>query len=251
VTVATGRIAPAAGDTVAAGRAAIAAALAEWSDAHCPPGPLIDTEPPASGDWSLPAEAVGLIVALVHHLGARELLEFGSGESTVALARAATEVVPPGTVTTLENDPDYAARCRAALARQGLAGVVRVVSAPLVVRRSHRRQVPVYRPSRRSPRVPRLETMRADLVLVDGPPLPLGGREGAFHQALSASRPGTVMVLDDTRREHERELLVEALERYGGRIEAMNVLGFAKGLALILVTGHIGPDDLPEEITNV
>jgi hypothetical protein len=91
----------------------------------------------------------------------------------------------------------------------------------------------------------------ADLVLVDGPPLPLGGREGALYQALHAAHRGTVVVLDDSRRESERDALLRVLDRFDGHLEAMDLLGFRKGLAIIVVTERIGADDFPEELIHV
>jgi hypothetical protein len=174
------------------------------------------------------------------------VLEFGSGRSTSALGHACALLSPPATLDAIEHDPAYLDLTSSVIATEGLWSGVRVISAPIVVRRCHDRNVPVYLLRDGARGKPGL--VRPDLILVDGPPLPLGGREGALYQALHASHAGTVVVLDDSRRESERGLLVRMLAVFGGHVEAMNLLGFPKGLAVVLVVGPIEPQGFPTEL---
>jgi hypothetical protein len=238
--------------TVDRSRAALFAAIDEFGasdagDAGTPESP----RGAAAGDWSLAAEALRFLALLVRRLEPRQVLEFGSGSSTAVLGRSCADLEPPSTVVTIENDPVYAARARAGVAREGLDRTVRVVSAPIVVRRCHDRNVPVYLIGEDPRGVDGAVGLgRPDLILVDGPPLPLGGREGALYQALHAAHEGTAIVLDDSRRESERDLLVGLLELFDGHVEAMDLLGFRKGLAIVIVTEPIGSDDFPKELIN-
>ena len=205
----------------------------------------------AAGDWRLTAGSLRFLTVLVDHLEPRLVLEFGSGRSTVVLGRSLASLRRPGTLVTIENDPDHLDRTRAGIVAAGLETAVHLRSAPVVVRRCHDRNVPVYLLGARACSTGRSRGLRRpDLILVDGPPLPLGGREGALYQALHSSHEGTVIVLDDSRRDSEREVLVRLLQRFDGHIEAVDLLGFPKGLALIVVTETIPTDDFPEELIH-
>ena len=59
---------------------------------------------------------------------------------------------------------------------------------------------------------------------------------------MEAARTGAVIVLDDSRRDSERELLGRLMSQFGGSVEAMNLLGFDKGLAVVIVTAPIEPE---------
>jgi hypothetical protein len=104
------------------------------------------------------------------------------------------------------------------------------------------RYVPTYHLDDPIDRAGVLAPASADLILVDGPPLPLGGREGALYQALHAARQGAVIVLDDSRRDSERSLLTRLLSRFEGSLEATNLLGYEKGLATIVITEQVHED---------
>jgi hypothetical protein len=45
------------------------------------------------------------------------------------------------------------------------------------------------------------------LVLIDGPPSLLGGREGTLYLVMEFARPGTLVLLDDASRAQEQSAL--------------------------------------------
>ncbi len=208
-----------------------------------PTAPGCDTDRRDPDDWSLGTHGLRLLEALVAAARPRVVVEFGSGASTAALARACAALDPPAGLVALENDPEFMRRTAAILEEAGVADHALLVAAPVVARRRNGRYVPVYHLGAND----RPWSDPADLVVLDGPPLPLGGREGALDQALHAARPGAIVVLDDARRDSEQSLLARALRRHEASIEAINVLGFPKGLAVIMVTGRISSEDRESE----
>lgn len=195
--------------------------------------------PMARDDWSLDPRSLAFLTCLVGTLRPRSVLEFGSGASTIelgaALGAASTSEAAVPQMVAIESDPAHLSRTATMLRERGLEGTVELSPAHLVARRQNGRYVPHYLvPSIDGRRDP-LRAAWADLVLVDGPPLPLGGREGALHQALVAARHGAVILLDDSRRDSERDLLVRVLTQHQGSIEGMDLLGFDKGLAVLVV----------------
>jgi hypothetical protein len=78
-------------------------------------------------------------------------------------------------------------------------------------------------------------SLPADLILIDGPPLALGGREGTLYQLLDRARPGTIVLLDDASRAAERAIVRRWLDNLDEAIEASYPEGFARGLAAIIV----------------
>ena len=183
----------------------------------------------AEDDWALTSEALRFVVRLVQLVSPADVVELGSGRSTRVLARTAEAMSPAPRITALENDPDAATRTRAALERDGTSGSVELRFAPVVVRRCQGRQVPVYHLGEGALRG------RADVILVDGPPMPLGGREGALYQAVDLATQGALIVLDDAHRESEVSALDHLAEGLGDRIRVELLDGFDKGLAVVRV----------------
>jgi len=189
-----------------------------------------------AGGWPMADDALTLLSALVVELAPAHVVEFGSGRSTVALVQATARLPAPGAVTALENDPVVRRATRAALAAAGLlSDRVVVQSAPLVVRRVAGRHLPVYHLRRRS----FASTATPGLVVVDGPPSMLGGREGSLLQALGLAGVGTLILLDDADRPHETEVLAAATRTYGAALERLACPGFARGLGAFVVTAPL------------
>jgi predicted O-methyltransferase YrrM len=145
-----------------------------------------------------PAALVAVCNEIVH--GARtRIVECGSGAGTVVLARLLRER-GEGTIVALEHDRHWAALVEDQLRREDLESITRVVYAPL------RGESPWYdlHDSDRTP-------AEVDLLVVDGPPAfdPGHGTRRApalpwFESRLVA---GATVILDDTDREGEREVL--------------------------------------------
>jgi predicted O-methyltransferase YrrM len=197
------------------------------------------------GGWAMAPDAVAFVAALARRCSS--VVEFGSGASTAALADA---VSPGGRVVSIDNDPDAVAATRAALHGAGLAECAEVVFAPLVARRIDGRHLPVYL-------LDSAKVADADgpgLIVVDGPPSKLGGREGALRQALSLAGPGTVVVLDDAAREEDAQAFAAVAAHHRSCIQILDTPGFARGLAALVVTappavvvGDDGPGRAPDE----
>jgi len=197
----------------------------------------------SSDDWRLDPRSLSFLTCLVQRLQPDGVLEFGSGASTVVIGAAAAALPTPATVVAIESDPVHHARTAQLLRAEGLDDSVRLMPAHIVARRRRGRYVPTYEvDATPGPDDDVLRAGWADLILVDGPPLPLGGREGALHQALEAARTGAVLVLDDSRRDSERELLERLIAQFASSVEGMNLLGFDKGLAVIILTSTIEPE---------
>ena len=220
----------------AAAAAAVAAAAAAVDSL---PAPVDD------GGWAMADDTLVFLRALIAELAPRHVLEFGSGASTVVLAEAAGRLVPPAAVTSVENDPVAHQAARDAIsASQGTAPAT-VQLAPLVARRIDGRHLPAYhvRPHEFASRRP------PDVIVVDGPPAMLGGREGSLRQALSLAAVGSVVLLDDADRPAEAEVLAAVQRAHDGCLDVVPCPGFARGLGALVVTAptavRFDTDDAP------
>ncbi len=117
------------------------------------------------------------------------------------------------------------------LDKQNARDRVALQLAPIVAREYAGKSLPVYHldPTLLARSEP------ADLVVIDGPPAALGGREGMLYQAMDHARPGTLIVLDDANRPAEQAILGAWRDNFGDAVEIAAHSGFTKGLATILV----------------
>jgi len=136
--------------------------------------------------------------------GRTEVVELGSGVSTVVLARLLRE--RGGRLTSLEHEPTWAAFVGAQLEREGLSETARLVEAPLAAHSLAVDGAPWY-PESALAELP----AGIDLLLVDGPPGYGDGMERSRYPALPALKdrlaPGAVVFLDDATRPGERDIL--------------------------------------------
>ena len=176
--------------------------------------------------WELAPDVLRLLWSLVHSLQPRHVVEFGSGLSTLVLARAAA---PTGcVVSSVDHDPTFARATAERLSPED-AEVVTLQTAPIVARTRAGRLHPTYLVD-----AARLGSSRAaDLILIDGPPEVLGGRLGVFYQALDHAQAGTIILLDDAERDGERQALAESEAVLGDAVTIRHPEGFARGLAAV------------------
>jgi predicted O-methyltransferase YrrM len=214
-------------EAVAAARAALDAAL---TDATAVDLSWIQP-PPAADDWTLAPDALRFLTSLVRHLQPRHILEFGSGLSTKVLARACFESGPSVGISSVDHDPEFGRRPGTASHDHPLRVRVRFQLAPVVARDCGAKLLPVYllRPDRFASRC------AVDLVLIDGPPITLGGREGVLYQVMDFARPGTLVLLDDAQRRSERSAVGHWVDTLEEAIEVRTPAGFTKGLAAIII----------------
>ena len=190
--------------------------------------------------WTLADDTLRFIASVVARLRPRRVVEFGSGVSTRLLASSCAGLAEPATVVALESDPVYERQTREQLSRDPVRGPVQLELTHLVSRRWYDRNLPVYD-------LPAtvLDGPPAQLVIVDGPPLPLGGRHGSLLQAVHLGEAGTVVLLDDADRPSEQAALALADSVFGDQIEVVHLTGFVKGLAAIVVLAEVGGSAMP------
>jgi hypothetical protein len=197
----------------------------------------------ATGGWALDLGVLRFLAALVRRMAPRHVMEFGSGVSSVLFKRVMAEVRGRSALSSIDHDPVYgrvaADRCHAEPVDRVR---IRFQIAPLVVRDFGAGDVPCYhlRTDRLASRKP------ADLVLIDGPPDVLGGREGVLYQAMERVRTGTLVLLDDAGRPGERRCLALWRDNLGDAIETRELPGFPKGLAAVLVRRPVPASDFWE-----
>ena len=192
-------------------------------------------------EWALPLDEQRFLASLVAHLKPQHILEMGSGTSTQALARASSQLEAPCCITSVEHDPDFRRSTIRGLADHRQAGYrIALQFAPLVLRECGGKLLPVYRlrPQRFAASRP------ADLVLIDGPPAALGGREGTLYQVLDFARSGTLVLLDDANRSEERAVLSRWQCNLGDAIEVKLLPEFSHGMAAIIIRKPIPTSEL-------
>lgn len=138
------------------------------------------------------------------------LVEFGSGVSTVVLAQALSQV-QEGRIHTVDHDPSYAERTRGRLQREGLSNRVTVHEAPLVEISLNGRGYRWY-----DIELEDFVRETIDLLIVDGPPGIPGqrNREPALYRAESMLSPSASILVDDTHRNDERDMVDAWLEHH-------------------------------------
>jgi predicted O-methyltransferase YrrM len=222
-----GEVAPAADDHSATlkSRIAINNALESYRSVDLS---WIEPEPSDDG-WTLASGALRFLTSLVQELQPEHILEFGSGLSTKVLARACRGSSSPCEISSVDHDPEFGA----AAAREYSAAAVENCGvtfqiAPVVVRDCGGKMLPVYN-------LQSVPARPVDLVVIDGPPAILGGREGVLYQAMDSARSGTIAIVDDSARSQEKEAIAHWQDNLGDAIELIDLPGFAKGLAAVII----------------
>jgi hypothetical protein len=83
-----------------------------------------------------------------------------------------------------------------------------------------------------------------DLVVIDGPPVNLGGREGALYQIMDYARQGTIVLLDDSKRPEEKAAIRAWQQNLGDAIGVEQLASFAKGMAMIVINKPVPTSEL-------
>ena len=179
-------------------------------------------------DGALRPAALAAVCNEVTLAGRRELVELGSGVSTIVLARLAREL--GGRLTSLEHDSDWARVVRSQLEREGLSDSARLIEAPLEPHSAALDDAPWYA-ARAVVKLPE----DIDLLLVDGPPGYGEGMALSRYPALPALEHrlalNAIAVLDDAQREGERAILERWTSDCQGWTFAVDeALGIARGV---------------------
>ncbi len=160
--------------------------------------------PVLGANWGATTPTVlAIIDEILGAAGRRVVLECGSGGSTLWAAASLRLRGDGGQVITLEHDAEYAEVTRATLRAHGLADWVTVVDAPLVDTEFDGGEQPWYDLSGLGEQAP------VDLLFVDGPPRPTArlARVPALPLLADRLRSGALIILDDTNRAAEREII--------------------------------------------
>ncbi len=197
--------------------------------------------------WTLDRLTLRFLVSLLRVLRPKRILEFGSGLSTRVLAWACADAGLGAELVSIDHDPHFVRSTRGNLSRHRNKCAVSLYHAPLVLRPCLDRLLPMYD---LQPGLVRA-TFQADLVLIDGPPLALGGRAGTLFQAMDLVRAGAVILLDDAARQAERQALALWRETFGEAIESFDLEGFPKGLSAICVREPVPIRKLAEHTAHL
>lgn len=155
-------------------------------------------------DWALRPEALAALVSELER-GRREVVECGSGVSTIVLARALRD--RGGRLAALEHDPGWAAFVRSWLEREGLDQVAMLIEAPLRPHPLALDGLDWYEQAA----LALLPDDGIELLLVDGPPAGEPGLGKSRYPALPAMAErlahDALVVLDDIDRPGETQVL--------------------------------------------
>lgn len=178
-----------------------------------------DAETPVMGGYALSPRGMLQIMSLARRPGVRNVLECGSGTSTVYIARMLQQK-GEGRVVALEHLKEYAELTRQALSRLGLDDFAEVRLAQLETVRLGEVDYQWYSTAA-------LEGLsEIHLMLVDGPPRSTGPdvRFAAVPLLVDRLADGAHVVVDDTDRKEESEMTDRLLGMFPLEIEVSTAL---------------------------
>ena len=196
--------------------------------------------PPEKDGWTLAADALQFIDALVRELRPRHVIEFGAGLSTKVLARACVQMQSPCAISSVDHDPEFGVSDTRKFVESEKDLTLSSQISPLVARDYGGKLLPTYY----FDRAKLASKDPADLVLIDGPPVNLGGREGVLYQVLEFCKPGTIVLLDDASRGSERIAARNWQETLGDAVEVIKLPNFTKGMVAAIVKRAVPVADL-------
>lgn len=190
----------------------------------------VTAEVPPPAGWAATPQTLLAMVDMVRSLpDGAVIVECGSGTSSVWLGLAAKQQNRGITVIALEHDPAFAEQTRHALAANDLSTTVEVRVAPLSPTLIDEQSYPWFT-------LDALDGIEGvALLFVDGPPARSGvqARLPAFPLLREALVDGAIVILDDTNRADEQQILARwlAMEgrgrlRQGRELDRSSVLHF-------------------------
>ncbi|MBI4351133.1 MAG: class I SAM-dependent methyltransferase [Elusimicrobia bacterium] len=188
------------------------------------------------GSWAMDPASCRFLAGFVRALGAKKIIEFGSGFSTLMMAR---EIAPleNNYLLSIDSSPLYSAMAKEAFDGSGCQAKVEFRVAPLRPRFYGPRLLLSY-----SLPAGLLEALGPfDLALIDAPHLDYG-RESVFYDVFRALAPGGYVVLDDANREDMERAYVRSWQAaYEGAIDPILLEGIGNGLGVIEKLSEAGP----------
>lgn len=167
----------------------------------------IDRPLPETRGWAASPDILLALVRQIFDRRPQEILECGSGVSTLVMALACKRV-GSGRVISLDHLSEFAEQTERLLTDWGVRELVELKVAPITTRQVDGRTVQWYS----------VEALpdRLDLIFVDGPPEPLGPAirwpAGPILLPLLASEG--VAVIDDANRAQEQEMVRDWMQRF-------------------------------------
>ncbi|MHB0997193.1 MAG: O-methyltransferase [Elusimicrobiales bacterium] len=180
------------------------------------------------GSWALDPSSCRFLAAFVRALGAKRILEFGSGFSSLMMAR---EIAGQegNYLLSIDDSPHYSKLAKDAFDSSGCSAKVEFRVAPLKPKFYGPRLLLSYD-------LPKglLEAMGPfDLVLIDAPHHDYG-REAVFYDAFPAMAVSGYLVLDDANRADMERAYVRAWQQAcGDAIDPVLLEGIGNGLGVI------------------
>lgn len=208
---------------------------------------------PNSTAWSMSPSLITTFLTALGSLDRPLILECGSGNTTLFIAHA-LRMRGGGKLVALEHLPEWGDKIRSALEREGLSDYAQVRCAPL---EEVDLMIDVDPDSRQSSafswyaHATYADLEKVDAILVDGPPGSTNrwARYPALPQLLDRLAERVIVLLDDTQRAEEREILdlwEKFLQRTDYRIENLEKLRGATLFQLRKLTASVPPAYSPE-----
>ena len=186
--------------------------------------------PDGRDDYEISPALARLLAGIVLKRRPGSVLEFGSGRSSLVIA-SALGVAGGGRLTSVEHEPEFG---RGAWA---LAERVTGVDAHQVVSKLRVTLTPGGPFNGYADAAPDVSARAPyDLVLVDGPPGPLG-RDWTLFASIRHLRPGALVIVDDTARPGERRAIERWLRRWPGLSVVSAEPATARGATILRFDG--------------
>ncbi|MEM9465427.1 MAG: class I SAM-dependent methyltransferase [Actinomycetota bacterium] len=186
--------------------------------------------------WAISPDSARLVLGLVREHRPRNVLECGSGASTILFGHLhlAGEIER---LIALEHDVVWHELARQQLRQFGLEDETELHFTPLVDHPDEAVETPWYDTTE-------VEFAPLDMVLVDGPPDATGplARFPAAPLLLEHCRPGCLFVMDDFIRQSEQDTVDRWIEEYPMTLIAVHESP-EKHLAVVQYDGGFGADD--------
>ena len=180
--------------------------------------------------WSLGELAYQTVLEDLRSTGAKRIVEFGSGTSTLRLSRD----LPDARILSIESEHGFLAQTRRSLDTLGGPAEVELSLRPLCWQRHGLSWFRSYEPCGFPDRV--------DAVLIDGPPITTRrGREACLYQVFPQTHVGTRFYLDDFCRDAEQRIVDNWLRAYPGALSHCDTFEVGHRVALLERVAERGP----------
>jgi predicted O-methyltransferase YrrM len=187
--------------------------------------------PTPTSSWPVHLDMARVLAHLVIEFDRRAVVEFGAGTSSLVLAAALARGAG-GRLTAVEEDIRWS---RASWQRVKATSRVdaRIIESRVVFRAD---RAGVYHGYSRAAKAAAVARGPFDLALIDAPD-GFFGRDGALHLIYEALAPGALVVVDDSRRRKERDMMARWLRTYPGLVLLADEPDLGHGTAVLGFTG--------------